>query len=85
MGVFVAHLGVFMLLEKFKPRPKIAPPERPNFSERATVVTDEKTGETTTYREITVSTKFAPSASTPPPLKPRLPEIKPDDSAPDRE
>ena len=70
MGVLVAHLGVFMIIEQFHPKPRIAPPPKPNFSAKSTVVVDPKTGEKTIYREITVSTKFAPAPSTPPPEPP---------------
>jgi len=72
MGVFVAHLGVFMIIAHFRPQPHSAPPPRPNFSSRSTTVVDPKTGEKTIYREITVSTKFAPPPPTPPPAKPQL-------------
>lgn len=72
MGVFVAHLGVFMIIGHFRSQPKYTPPPRPNFSSRSTTVVDRKTGEKTIYREITVSTKFAPAPPTPPPAKPQL-------------
>jgi hypothetical protein len=72
MGVFVAHLGVFMLIEQLHPKPLPPPPPKPNFSAKATTVVDPTTGEKTTYREITVSTKFAPAPATPPPAAPRL-------------
>jgi hypothetical protein len=85
MGVFVTHLGVFMLLEKFQPQPKFRPSPKPNFSARAAIVVDEKTGEKTIYREITVSTKLAPGPSTPPPLKPIPPEVTPEELAATRE
>jgi len=73
MGVFVAHLGVVMIVEQLHPKPHIAPPPKPNFSARSTTVVDPKTGEKTIYREITVSTKFAPLAATPPPDLPQPP------------
>jgi len=66
MGVFVAHLGVFMLIEHFHEKPYVPPP-KPNFSAKARVVVDPQTGEKTTYREITVSTRFAPAPATPRP------------------
>ncbi len=71
MGVFVAHLGVFMLIEKIHEKPYVPRP-KPNFSAKATVVVDPQTGQKTTYREITVSTKFAPAPATPPPAPPAL-------------
>ncbi len=73
MGVFTTYLGIVMLLNSLRPTPKTAPPP-PNFSARATTVVDAETGEKTTYREITVSTKFPPASATPPPEKPRLAE-----------
>lgn len=71
MGTFVTYIGVVMLITQFQRKPYIPPP-KPNFSARATTVVDPKTGEKTTYREITVSTKFAPAPATPPPALPRL-------------
>jgi hypothetical protein len=67
MGVFVAHLGVFMIIEQLHPKPHRAPPPKPNFSAKSTSVVDPKTGERTIYREITVSTRFAPAPATPAP------------------
>jgi hypothetical protein len=72
MGVFVAHLGVVMLIAQFRPKPQYALPSKPNFSATATTVVDARTGEKTIYREITVSTKFVPAPATPPPVKPQL-------------
>ena len=72
MGVFVAHLGVFMIVQKFRPQPPHIPRPTPNFVSKSTVVVDSKTGEKTIYREITVSTKFAPASPTPPPIKPQV-------------
>ncbi len=60
MGVFVAHLGVFMLLSHLRPPPP-KPPE-PNFKVRSQTVVDRETGETTVYREITVSTRLGTPA-----------------------
>lgn len=77
MGVFVAHLGVLMLIAQFKPKPKLVPPPKPNFSAKARVVVNAETGERTVYREITVSTKFAPAPSTPPPVVPAAPVFEP--------
>jgi len=72
MGVFVAHLGVVMLISELRPKPRLVATPKPNFVSRSTVVVNPETGEKTIYREITVSTKFAPAPSTPPPEKPRL-------------
>ena len=73
MGVFVTHIGVFMLLSHLGSQAHYTPPPKPNFSATASVVVDPKTGEKTTYREITVSTKFAPESGTPqPPATPHL-------------
>ena len=71
MGVFVTHMGVAMLLMHLHPQPHTAPP-KPNFTAKTSIVIDPKTGEKTTYREITVSTKFAPEPSTPPPATPQI-------------
>jgi len=73
MGVFVAHLGVFMLIEQIHPRPLPPLPPKPNFTSRATTYVNPKTGEKTIYREITVSTKFTPAEATPRPELPQLP------------
>ncbi len=74
MGVFVAHLGVFMILSHLRPAPP-KPPE-PNFKVRSQTVVDTDTGEQTVYREITVSTRLA----TPPPVK--APEVPPELTTP---
>ena len=65
MGVFTAHIGLFMLLQQFEPKPTYQLPAKPNFTSRAATVVDRVTGEKTTYRELTISTK----------LMPNLPEI----------
>ena len=67
MGVFTAHLGLFMLISHLRPKPKTAPPPKPNFVVRSQTVVDRDTGEKTIYREITVSTRFA---ATPAPASP---------------
>ena len=85
MGVFVAHIGAFMFLAQLRPKPKVTPLPKPNFSAKATVVVNAETGEKTIYREITVSTKFAPGASTPPPHEPAPPEVKTAEFAADAE
>jgi hypothetical protein len=67
MGVFTAHIGVFMLITQLRPKPKFVPPPPPNFSSKERVVVNAETGEKTIYREITVSTKFNDEPSAPPP------------------
>lgn len=57
MGVFVAHLGVFMFLSHLRPQPKAPVTPKPNFIVRSQTVVDRDTGEKTVYREITVSTR----------------------------
>lgn len=71
MGAFVTYIGVVMLITQFQRKPYVPPP-KPNFISRSTMVVDPQTGEKTIYREITVSTKFAPAAATPPPMSPHL-------------
>lgn len=74
MGVFVAHLGVFMILGHLRPKPP-KPPE-PNFKVRSQLVVDKDTGEKTVYREITVSTKLGtPAPKATPAAKPMLGEV----------
>ena len=75
LGLFTTYLGVFMLLRQLRPAPHATRPPPPNFSAKATTVVDAETGEKITYREITVTTKFAPGSATPPPEKPRLSEL----------
>jgi len=58
MGVFVVHLGVIMLLSHLRPRVSTRVPE-PNFKVRSQTVVDPDSGETTVYREITVTTRLA--------------------------
>lgn len=71
MGAFVTYIGVVMLITQFQRKP-YAPPPKPNFSSRSTTYVDPQTGEKTTVREITVSTKFAPVPTTPSPATPKL-------------
>jgi hypothetical protein len=84
MGVFVAHIGVFMLLSHIRPKPKSVPPLQPNFSARATVYINADTGEKTIHREITVSTKFTPATEPTPPSTPAatLPALTESPAAP---
>jgi len=77
MGVFVAHIGVFVLIEQFKPKPKLTRPKA-NFSAKSTLYVDAETGEKIVHREITVTTKFAPAPVTPPPIPPAPPEVPPE-------
>ncbi|MEA3211215.1 MAG: hypothetical protein QOE70_4272 [Chthoniobacter sp.] len=74
MGVFVAHLGVFMILSHLQP--KRPPPPKPNFIVHSQTVVDRETGEKTVYREITVSTRIAtpPPTPAPPPVLETAPE-----------
>ncbi len=74
MGVFVAHLGVFMFLSHLRPPPP-APPG-PNFKVRSQTVVDAATGEKTIYREITVSTRLITPAPAAPVLKPVLSDVE---------
>ena len=72
MGLFTTSLGVLMLVSNLRREPPVAPPPKPNFSAKAATLIDPETGEKTTYREITVTTKFAPGPATPPPEKPQV-------------
>jgi hypothetical protein len=62
MGVFVAHMAIFMLIQQyrawFEPPPARPPP--PNFGMQQEVVVDKETGKKIVNREITVSTKLRP-------------------------
>jgi hypothetical protein len=71
MGVFTTYLGIFMLVKQLRAEPRTLPP-KPNFTARSATVVDPATGEKTIYREITVSTKFAPGSVSPPPSTPAL-------------
>jgi hypothetical protein len=70
MGVFTTYLGIFMLVRQLRADPRPPLPPKPNFSARSATVVDPATGEKTIYREITVSTKFAPGSGSPPPASP---------------
>lgn len=65
MGVFTAHIGLFMLISQFKPKAKLRVPPKPNFTAKAYPIVDAETGEKVIYREITVSTKFTPESTAP--------------------
>ena len=75
MGVFVAHLGLFMFLSHLRPQPHTPLPQQ-NFKVRSQIVVDHETGEKTVYREITVSTHIATPAPSEPVEKPALVETK---------
>ena len=75
LGLFTTYLGIVMLVASLRRPPPMVLPPPPNFSARETAVVDAETGGKTIYREITVSTKLAPGAATPPPEKPRLSEL----------
>ena len=62
MGVFVAHMAIFMLVQRVRTwnDPIPAPPPRPNFRSAQEEVVDPKTGEKMVHREITVSTQLRP-------------------------
>ena len=62
MGVFVVHIGVFMLWVHFQPRPKLRAPLRHEFKAQSQAFVDEDTGEKVIVREFTVSTKLATPA-----------------------
>ncbi len=86
MGVFTTYIGVFMLFTQLKTRGRLsAPPPKPNFFARSSVVVDSATGEKTIYREITVSTKFAPPPANAPEVKPALSEAQIEEIAARRE
>ena len=75
MGAFVTYVGVIMLITQFQRKPYVPPP-KPNFSSRSTTYVDPQTGEKTTVREITVSTKFAPTPATPAATQPHLEPVE---------
>ena len=72
MGVFVAHLAVFMILARWRlDRLPPAPPEPvQNFSVAEAVVVDPQTGEKTVHREFRVSTKLVEPEPAANPRKP---------------
>lgn len=75
MGVFVAHLGIFMILDHLKPKPP--PPPPPTFKVRSQLVVDHATGEQTVYREITVSTRLGtPAPKATPAVEAAVSEVK---------
>ncbi len=58
MGIFTTFIGLVMLIARFRTPPEIPLPPKPNFSAAAQTFTDEKTGETLTERDFTVTTKL---------------------------
>jgi hypothetical protein len=61
MGVFVAHLAVFMIYVRVTMRIEPAPPTpKPTFKFAEEVVADPKTGTKIVNREFTVTTRLAP-------------------------
>jgi len=72
LGVFTAHIGVFMLLSHLRPQPKLTPHPKDSFSVKAASFTDSHTGEKMIYEEFTVSTRLAPPDGLQPPEKPRV-------------
>jgi len=59
MGVFVAHLGVFMIIARWRLDRMPPPPPKPHvFSVGETIVIDPKTGEKTVHRDFRVSTQL---------------------------
>ena len=61
MGVFVAHLAIFMLVARMRmdANPPVPPP-KPNFFVAEETAVDPASGETIVHREIRVSTKLVP-------------------------
>ena len=59
MGVFVAHLAVFMIIARVR-LDRLPPPPPPvqNFSSAEALVVDPQTGEKSVIREFRVSTKL---------------------------
>jgi hypothetical protein len=62
MGVFVAHMAIFMLIQQFRSwnEPPAVPPPPPNFEMAQEVVVDKATGKKIVNREITVTTRLRP-------------------------
>jgi hypothetical protein len=60
MGVFVAHLAVFMIVARIRldRLPPPVPVAKPNFSVSEAVDVNPATGEKIVHREITISTKL---------------------------
>lgn len=71
MGVFVAHLAVFMMIMRFRLNRLPTQPPEPvrNFSVAEAVVVDPKTGEKMVHREFRVSTKLVERDDPPAPHK----------------
>lgn len=61
MGVFVAHMAVFMIYVRVTMNPQPAPPKpKPNFKFAEEIVRESRTGAKIVNREFTVSTRLAP-------------------------
>ena len=61
MGVFVAHLAIFMLVARMRMDASLpAPRPKPNFHVAEETLVDAATGEKIVHREISVSTKLMP-------------------------
>ncbi len=71
LGLFTTYIGVVMLLQQLRPQARSPLPPKPNFSARSATFVDPETGEKTIHREITVSTKLAPTAGPPTPQEPQ--------------
>ena len=64
MGVFVAHMAVFMIYMRFTFNPQPLPPTpKPNFKFAEEIVTDKKAGGKIVNREFTISTRLAPEGT----------------------
>ena len=74
LGVFTTYLGIVMLVASLRRHPPMVLPPKPNFSAKETTVVNAETGEKTTYREITVTTKLGAGPAVQPSEKPQLSE-----------
>jgi len=62
LGVFTAHIAVFMLWTHFQPRPPLRVPPKNEFKVNEKALVDPNTGEKVVVREFTVSTQLATPA-----------------------